>query len=128
MPVALIDLASPVNFRIPHGNKRTLLFRLRIAGTKTPLVLDPDSVTVKLEWEKNDDDVQTPVVFDPDHYLADWAAGEYAVDVSNDDLLEDIGTYGYSLTGFYGVDQDPHTWLTGTIEVYRRPGFTPAVD
>lgn len=124
MPTVLLNLSVVVNWRIPHGDSRTILFRLRRANNKEALPVD-EADPIQLRWWNTAGLPQAPVVLNPAHTAADWAAGIVPVDLTSADVLSAIGTYRYSLTGFFGPTS-PRTWVTGEIEVHETPGYPPA--
>jgi hypothetical protein len=120
MPTVTLDLADRVKIRIPHGNRRTLLFRLRSDQTRNAQNVST-AESILLEWSI-DGEAQAPVTALVDHPLADWETGVVPVEVTGADVLSTLGEKEFSLTGFFGTD-DPKTWVTGHIDVYARPGF-----
>jgi hypothetical protein len=125
MPTALRDLSVVVNWRIPHGDARTILFRLRRANNNAVLPVD-EADPIQLRWWNASNVAQVPVVVNPGHPLADWDNGVVPVDLTSANVLAAIGTYRYSLTGFFGGPTLPRTWVIGEIEVHEAPGYPPA--
>lgn len=103
--------------RVVQTDNHYLTWALRRIGTRRPVVIPVEAVvTFRAQHHLGGDPV---AILGVDEEPADWTIGLIAIRITADDVLEQAGTWTFSLTITIptGIEQ---TVSTGTIDVVPR--------
>ena len=81
---------------VVQNDSHYLTWALRRVGTRNPVVIPADAtVTFRAQHHMGGDPVEIEGV---DEEPADWTIGVLAIRVTEDDILERLGTWSYTIT------------------------------
>lgn len=103
-----------------EGNRRALTFQLRQREIKGGWDVS-GATQIRLEVQRPDNTILTPIIVDDAHPDADWSTGLVVAVIDVTNVTAAIGSYSFSLT--VDIAGEIITAAQGTIEVRDRAGY-----